>query len=218
MYAMLGTRPDIVYVVGAVSQFLANPNKLHWVAVKQIFWYLKGILNYSLIYSSLGNGSSGISGLGIHSFMDANWGVGYDRKSVGGFIFLMDGVAISWSSKKQSTVALSSTEAEYMALTQGVKEGLWLSRLAQELGTTETQRPTIYSDNQGALALSQNPQHHATSKHIDIQYHFVREHAGITVNLEYISTEQNTADILTKALGRIKHQVFCEGIGLKAMV
>ena len=169
MYAMLGTRPDIAYAVGLVSQFSTNPNSEHWAAVKRIFRYLAGTRGLGIHYGG-GNTCGGYS--------DSNWGGSQDRRSTSGYVFLMNTGAISWASKKQSVVALSSTEAEYMALTQAIKEVLWLRTLLVELGAPwhAKEISTISCDNQGAIALSRNPGFHARSKYIDIRYHFIRDH------------------------------------------
>ena len=176
--------------------------------MKRVFRYLAGTTNRGLCY--------GIGGRGT-SFTDADWGAGDDRKSIGGYTFLLNGAAVCWSSKKQSTVALSSTEAEYMALTQAVKEALWLLAILEDLGARRhlEEIRNINIDNQGALALARNPQFHARTKHIDIQYHFVREHVEKqTITLSYCATGAMTADIFTKALPQplfVKHNL---GLGL----
>ena len=208
MYAMLGTRPNIAYAVSKVSQFSMNPNSTHWIAVKRIFRYLAGTPNRGLYYGVTGTATG---------FTDADWGGSDDRKSIGGYTFLLNGSTISWNSKKQSTVALSSTEAEYMALTQAVKESIWLQVLLSDLGAGRHQEEerNINIDNQGALALARNPEFHARKKHIDIQYHFVREHAETgKIRLTYCPTTDMTADIFTKALPQpafIRHNL---GLGL----
>ena len=132
-----------------------------------------------------------------------DWGSGEDRKSIGGYAFGLNGAAISWNSKKPATVALSSTEAEYMALTQAVKESLWLQAILLDLGALKHLKEirNISIDNQGAIALARNPEFHARTKHIDIQYHFIREHIeNGQIELTYCHTSEMTADIFTKAL------------------
>ena len=194
MYAMLGSRPDIAYAVSRVSQYSINPDPTHWTAVKRIFRYLAGTPNRGLCYGLFGSG---------RGFTDADWGSGEDRKSIGGYTFLLNGAAISWVSKKQSPVALSSTEAEYMALTQAVKESIWLQGLLRDLGAKRNleEMQNINVDNQVAIALARNAEFHARTKHIDIQYHFVREHLEKkTISLTYNPTTEMTADIFTKGL------------------
>jgi hypothetical protein len=150
---------------------------------------------------------SGSIGLVLETFSDADWGAGEDRKSVSGYIFLLAGAAICWQSRKQSTVALSSTEAEYIALVQAVKELLWILQLLDDLGIMDViNRNIIYEDNQGAIALAKNPEYHARTKHIDIQYHFIGEHVEKgTINLKYCETAKMLADALTKPLSKQRH-------------
>jgi len=208
MYAMLGTRPDIAYAVGLISQFNHSPEPEHWVAVKRIFRYLVGTRELKIQY-----GSSNESG----TYSDADWGSGQDRKSVGGFVFLLNGGAVSWASKKQTSIALSTTEGEYMAMTQASKEIIWLQELFQELGALAhiDQISRLYGDNQGALALACNPEYHARTKHIDIQYHFVRELVmGKKIYLEYCPTTDMIADIMTKALPRTTHEKHSTAMGM----
>jgi hypothetical protein len=129
---------------------------------------------------------------------------------------------ISWSSKRQATVALSSTESEYMALTQASKEALWLQRLLDELNKNGTARTVtkIYADNQGCIALAKNPQNHARTKHIDIQHHFVRElvndaaDSGPKITLVYLKTDDMIVDALTKPLARFKHEKSARLMGI----
>jgi len=208
MYAMLGTRPDIAYAVGLVSQFNHSPQPEHWVAVKRIFRYLAGTRGLKIQY-----GSSNHSG----AYSDADWGAGQDRKSIGGFVFLLNGGAISWASKKQTSIALSTTEAEYMAMTQASKEIIWLQVLIEELGalTHIEQMSTLYGDNQGALALAHNPEYHARTKHIDIQYHFVRELVWAErVYLEYCTSADMIADVMTKGLPCTTHEKHTTAMGM----
>ena len=194
MYAMLRTRPDIAYAVFKVSQYSMNPNQTHWTSVKRIFHYLAGTQNRGLLYGMNGNGAG---------FTDADWAAGDDRKSIGGYMFLLNGSAISWNSKKQSTVALSSTEPEYMALTQATKEWIWLQALLLDLGAQKhlEEIRNISIDNQDALALARNAEFHARTKHIDIQYHFIRQHIESgKITLTYSPTADMSADTFAKAL------------------
>lgn len=208
MYAMLGTRPDLAYGVGLVSQFNHSPQPEHWIAVKRLFRYLVGTKNYTLKF-----GSSNISG----GYSDADWGAAEDRKSVGGFVFLLNGGAVSWASKKQTSIALSTTEAEYMGMTQAAKEILWLRTLLNEIGAFKHIVPmsTLNEDNQGAIALAHNPEYHARTKHIDIQYHFIRELVTTdTIHLRFCPSTDMIADIMTKALPRPTHDKHTHGMGL----
>jgi len=208
MYAMLGSRPDIAYAVGLVSQFNHSPLWEHWIAVKRIFRYLAGTKGHQLQY-----GTSNNSG----GFSDADWGSGHDRKSVGGFVFLLNGGAVSWASKKQTSIALSTTEAEYMSMTQAAKEIIWLRVLLEELEalTHIRQMSQLHRDNQGALALARNPEYQTRTKHIDIQYHFIRELVTAEkVFLEYCPTSEMIADIMTKSLPRATHDKHLTAMGM----
>ena len=210
MYAMLGTRPDIGYAVGAVSQFSSDPGRGHWTAVKRIFRYLKRTKDYALQFK----GSAGA----LIGYSDADWaGNPDDRRSTTGYAFIIAGGSVSWGSKKQSTVALSTTEAEYMAITQATKEGVWIRRLLMEIGFwgSAEQATIIYSDNQGCIALGKNPVYHARTKHIDIRHHFIREKIeSHEVEVNFCRTEEMVADILTKALTKEKHDRCSRGLGL----
>jgi len=208
MYAMLGTRPDLAYAVGLVSQFNHSPKAEHWIAVKPIFRYLVRTRMFVLEY-----GTSNRSG----GYSDADWGSENDRKSVGGYLFLLNGGAISWASKKQKSIALSTTEAEYMAMTQAAKEILWLQVLLDEIGAFKHISPisTLYADNQGAIALARNPEYHARTKHIDIQYHFIRDLiTSAKLDLRFCPSSDMIADIMTKSLPRATHEKHTQAMGL----
>ena len=139
---------------------------MHKAVTRRILKYLKGTKDWSLTFS-------GRKGLTLKGYSDADWGAGEDRKSISGYIFILAGGAVSWSSKKQSTIALSSMEVEYIALVQAVKESIWIQRLLSDLGRKAEDQDLIREDNQGAIALAHNPEYHARTKHIDIQYHFI---------------------------------------------
>jgi hypothetical protein len=170
MYALLCTRPDLAYPISMVSQHMANPSLEHWIAVKRIFRYLQGTLDFKLHFR-------GSRPQDLVGYCDADWaGDLEDRRSTIGFVFIMGGGAISWSSKRQPTIALSIIEAEYMANTQATKEAIWMTKFMKELGyMNEKKAMVIRCDNQGAISLTRNPTQHARTKHIDVQHHFVRE-------------------------------------------
>jgi len=223
MFLTIGTRPDISAAVGIVSQFAENPSQAHFSAAKRILRYLRGTREYKL---HLGHDPKGLvddnpapdnrNQLNLIGFSDASWGNDlHTRKSTTGYVFYLSGGLISWSSKRQSTVALSSTEAEYMALTHTTKEAVWLRTLT-ELGFEQV-TTTLYEDNQSSIALAKNPVHHARTKHIDIQYHFIREKINSSdVELVYLPTEDMVADALTKPLPRPKFERLVGMMGLYA--
>jgi hypothetical protein len=199
MYAMLCTRPDLAYSISQISQFSSNPSTIHESAAKRVLRYLNGTRNFGITFD-------GSRGLILEGYSDADWGAGEDRKSISGYVFTLAGGAISWSSKKQATIALSTTEAEYIALTQAAKESIWIQGLLGELGFTAINGNLIYGDNQGSIALAYNPEYHARTKHIDIQYHFIRECVQDgKIALEYCATADMVADGMTKALAKERH-------------
>lgn len=208
MYAAQVTRPDIAYAVGVLSRFNKNYGKAHWQAVKRIFRYLKATSHYALQFSK--DGSSQIDG-----FTDADWaGDVDDRKSTTGYVFKFQNGPISWNSKKQQTTALSTTEAEYMALSTSAQEAMWLKSLLTELD--EIHSIEIKCDNKSAICLSHNNTFHARSKHIDIRHHFVRELIEEDqIKIAYIQTRDMVADILTKGLPAPKHIHCCNLLGFK---
>ena len=195
LYLSVATRPDITYAVSNVARFCAKPTNQHWVAVKRIFRYLKGTQQYGLLYGK--SNSNNCVG-----FSDADWGGDLDdRKSTSGYMFQVGGTAISWRSKKQTCVALSTAEAEYIALASAAQESLWLQQLLVDLKNEEPKSVTIYEDNQSAISMAKNPQFHGRTKHIAIKYHFIREQVNSkTLELRYCRTNDMIADMLTKGL------------------
>jgi hypothetical protein len=204
---MVGTRPDIAFTVGFLGRYASNPLTCHLGMAHRLLRYLKGTPSASITYTK-GSGTASLSG-----FVDADWGGSDDRRSTSGFIFFINGTPISWSSKRQDTVACSSTEAEYIATTAATKEAIYLRRLLEDLGHQQTGPTPLYEDNQSCIALARNPVHHQRTKHIDIQYHFIREkiESGV-VDLTYIPTAQQIADIFTKALPGVKFSGFCKSL------
>ena len=198
MYAMVGTRPDIAYAVGVLGRFASAPLEKHMAMAKRALRYVAGTRDASLFFPA-GDGSIHLEG-----YTDSDWGGDKEtRRSTGGYVFMVNETPVSWSSKAQQTVALSSTEAEYMAATQATKEAIWLRRLLADLGYRQEGPSPLHEDNRGAIGLAKNPIHHQRTKHIDIQHHFVRERveAG-DVELVACATANQVADIFTKALPR----------------
>jgi len=197
MYLMLGTHPDIAYTVAALGCHTANPGTEHQHALDHLFQYLRGTLDYKLVYRCGVSGGNSILG-----YVDADWGSDVnDCKSTSGYVFTLSGGAISWSSKKQSAVALSSTKAKYIASAHTAKEAIWLRRLFAGLQQPSSFPIPLHINNQSAIAIAKNPKFHNHTKHIDICYHFLHhkvESGDIT--LDYMSTNDQPANILTKGL------------------
>lgn len=214
-YAACATRPDITFAVHTLAQFASNPDVSHFNAAKRILRYLKGSMQFCLEFQGTDKGDFSLLG-----YTDADWaGSTSDRKSVGGYCFYLNNSLISHISKKQKTIALSTAESETHAAVQATKEAIWLRNILEELGLEQKEPTTLYCDNQAAIALSSNPEYHSRSKHVDIQYHFLRQHVEIgTVALKFTGTDKMAADGLTKPLSRQKHDQFCKFLQGKGLL
>ncbi|MCO5563234.1 hypothetical protein L7F22_016871 [Adiantum nelumboides] len=201
------TRPDLSYAVGVVSQFMQKPCKSHLDAVRQIMRYVKATVNYGMFYEKNAK-------LYLYGYTDADWAGDFmDRRSTSGYAFSIGNGMISWSSKKQPTVALSSTEAEYRGAALATCEESWLRALMADFGFDNVDSVTIYCDNISSIMLAKNPVYHAPTKHIEVHYHFIREKVLATeIDLVYVKTNDQVADIFTKALGKEKFCYFCEAL------
>uniref|UniRef100_A0A5S6Q626 Reverse transcriptase Ty1/copia-type domain-containing protein n=1 Tax=Trichuris muris TaxID=70415 RepID=A0A5S6Q626_TRIMR len=208
MFLMTTTRPDKAYAISMVSQALEKPTVKEWKALKRIFKYLRGTVNYKLHYKSNGKPS-------LQCFCDADYaGDVTSRRSRTGVVCMYAGGAVSWLSQKQRSVALSTTEAEYVASSEASRELMWLKRLLLEL-TDVKQTPVIFIDNLGAVKLSKNPEFHKRSKHIAVRFHFVREKwQRRELDVQHISSEDQTADILTKALPKTRSESLRSCLGM----
>ncbi|PIK39827.1 hypothetical protein BSL78_23335 [Apostichopus japonicus] len=206
IYVMTSTRPDLCYTVTKLAQHMSNPTMAHLTMAKHALRYLKGTIYQSLIYRK------SVEPLSLIGFCDSSWGNSEDRRSITGYCFQLseNGPLISWKSTKQRTVALSTCEAEYMALAAATQEAKFLVQLWRSMTNSDSVNTvSLYCDNQGALALAKNPVHHQRSKHIDIRYHFIRlEVQKGNLQLVYVPSEQNVADIFTKPVSGSKLQKF----------
>jgi hypothetical protein len=195
MYAATCTRPDIAFAVSIVSQFMHNPARTHWEAAKDVMHYLKGKANVRL--------TLGAESQGFEAYVDSDWASQTHRHLMSGYTVLLHSAPVAWSACKQSLIALSMAEAEYIALTAVAQEVLYLQSLLTELHEPVTLPIPIYCDNQGAITLASNHKFHAHTKHIDLRYHFIcaQVTAGI-FDFQYCPTVENIADTFTKALPR----------------
>ena len=206
IYLMIATRPDICYAVTKLSQHMSKPTKAHLGLAKHVLRYIKGTLDFSLKFTKSNDP------LKLTGFCDSDWGSSDDRRSITGYCYKLNtnGPLISWKSQKQRIVALSSCEAEYVSLTSAVQEGKFLSQLYADMNNCDKNIVILYVDNQGAIALAKNPVFHQRSKHIDIRYHYIRlEVDNKNVELIYVPSEENVADIFTKPLTKKNLQKFC---------
>jgi hypothetical protein len=210
IYLMTGTRPDISWTVSKLSQFLENYDESHVTATKRVLRYIKNTIMYSLLFSR--NTDSQLTG-----YCDADWaGDINDRRSTTGYVFKLGngGAPISWNTKKQTTVALSTCESEYMSLCEATKELLYLRAFVLALNIPQIEKNIVYSDNQGAISLTvPGKMQHKRTKHIDVRYHFVKEQKDI--EYKYIHTKENLADILTKPLGKEAHAYLVEKLPME---
>ena len=209
MYCAVATRPDISFAVALLSQFLENPGDTHWNGVKHIYRYLLGTKHLQLVFGETKNSIAG--------YTDADGATQEHRHAISGYAFLIDGGAVSWFSRKQEIVTLSTAEAEYVAATHAAKEAIWLKRLITEIFNFPDEPITLHCDNQSAIALTKDNIAHSRTKHIDIRYHFIRYSVQDgKINITYCPTNENVADTLTKPLPSIKAKHFAAALGLRA--
>jgi len=207
------TRPDIAFAVNRLASYTANPSMQHQTALKRILRYLSGTRTYGITYKTPPESTVTFMG-----FADAAFANREDGKSTTGYVFIAADGAITWRSGKQSVTSQSSTEAEYIALWEAGKEASWLRNLYRELGLPQQKPTTIMQDNTGTVAIARNPLFHKRTKHIDSKFHWVREkvQAG-RFDAEICRDEDQTADVLTKALPRPKHERHTKEMGLSAV-
>ncbi|KAM1784958.1 hypothetical protein ACFX12_037917 [Malus domestica] len=202
------TRPDIAFAVNQCCQFMHNPLDIHVVAVKRILRYLSGTLDFDIHFNS--------GPLHLQAYSDADWaGDPNDRRSTSGYVVYLGNTPISWASKKQHTVSRSSTKAEYKALAITAAEVSWIRKLLCDLHVPLYDAPVLFCDNISAIALSSNPVFHSRVKHIEIDYHFVRERViRGDLAVQHVSSKEQFADILTKGLSISLFQDHCSNLML----
>lgn len=206
------TRPDIAYSVNRLSQLMHRPTDLHWQAAKRILRYLAGTISHGIYLSAR-------SPLSLHVFSDADWaGDVDDFVSTNAYIMYLGSTPIAWTSKKQTGVARSSTEAEYRSVANTTAEIIWVCSLLSELGVSLPSIPTVYCDNVGATYLSANPVFHSRMKHLTLDFHFVRQNVQTgALRVSHISTHDQLADALTKPLPRQRFNELMRKIGVTAV-
>jgi Reverse transcriptase (RNA-dependent DNA polymerase) len=209
MYLMISTRPDLASAVQLVSRFSSNPGLAHWNLVKNILRYVQKTKSFCLTFVRQGE-------IKLTGYCDADWESCVDsRRSTSGYVFILGGGAISWSSRRQKSVSLSTCEAEYVAACEATREAIWERAFLEELSYPQLDPTLIYCDSQSALQLIQNPVFHDKTKHIQGKMHFVRERAQDgDVRFEKIHTTKNVADMLTKGVNMEKLNFCRTSLGL----
>lgn len=189
------TRPDLMFTVSLISRFMAQPTKLHMQAVKRALRYLKGTVGLGIFYKKGGNQK-------LLAYTDSDYaGDMDDRKSTSGYAFLLSSGAVSWSSKKQPIVTLSTTEAEFVAAAGCACQAVWMRRVLENLGHFQNGVTTVLCDNSSTIKLAKNPVMHGRSKHIDVRFHFLRELTKEgAIELVHCGTRDQVADLMTKPL------------------
>ncbi|GAB2287252.1 hypothetical protein Dimus_039813 [Dionaea muscipula] len=202
MYAMISTRPDLSYSISLLSRFMSNPGNDHWIALKWLLRYLNNTTSVGLLYGKW------TDNLNLVAYVDADHAGDRDcRKSTTSYNILLGGNCVSWKSQLQPIVALSTTEAEYIAITDVLKEATWVQGLLKEIQMLED-HCTVFTDNQSALQLCKNPVYHERTKHIDVRYHYIRDIiAAGTLKIAKVATEDNPSDMGTKVVpvGKFRH-------------
>eukprot|EP00253_Pinus_taeda_P035347 PITA_35347 len=206
---LTATRPDISFAVSYISRFMSAPKVDHWIAAKRVLRYVRGTSNYGLLYT---RSSDPI----LSGYTDSDWtGSVDDRKSTAGYVFSLGSGAVTWTSKKQQAVALSSTEAEYRGAVKASCEAVWLRRMLADMHVSHNGPTSLFCDNQGVLKLAKNPVFHERTKHAETHCHFIHQLVEDgSVQLRYVPTTEQPANIFTKPLGPDKFVKFKGSIGV----
>ena len=195
-FAALTTRPDIAYAVNNAAQFKNHPTTANCNAVRRILRYLRGTSDFRI---PLGGDHSSFT---LTAYADADYAAAItDRKSRTGYVIFLDGNPVAWASKKQPCVATSTTHSEYIACYAAATEVIWLRRLLASIGIPQSKPTTIFTDSQSAMRLALNPEFHSRTKHVDVKFHFLREQVVLrSIDIQFLPSQQQIADIMTKAL------------------
>ncbi|KAI3710140.1 hypothetical protein L2E82_39914 [Cichorium intybus] len=213
MYAMLCTRPDVSCALSMTSRYQQNPGEAHWTAVKNILKYLRRTKDMFLVYGGLEES------LKVNGYTDASFQTDRDdSRSQSGYVFILNGGAVSWKSSKQEVIAQSTTESEYVAASEAAQEAVWMRKFIEDLGVVPSIRDPIeiFCDNLGAIAQAKEPRSHQKTKHIHRRYNYIRhEVKNGEISIHKVHTDQNLADPFTKPLPQAKHESHAKGIGLR---
>lgn len=210
LYYLTLTRPDISFSVGVLSRFMQCPKKPHLIAARRVLRYIKATVGKGLWFKREINPT-------LVCYCDADYAGDLNgRRSTTGYVFKYGSSAISWCSKLQPTVSLSTTEAEYRAAAMAAQECVWLTRLFEDLNQRIKYQVQMLCDNMSAIKLAENPVFHARTKHIEIHYHFIREKVlKGEIKMEWIDTVEQVADAFTKSVSGPKLLKLCSDLGLR---
>jgi hypothetical protein len=210
MYLSTCTRPDISFAVRELAKYMSNFGTKHYEAAKHLLRYLQGTRTQGIVYGNAPNPYPLFT-----AFADSDWAMSENRKSISGFLIECANGPLSWSSKQQVVVALSSCEAEYLACSHCARQIIWLRSLFQELGFPQQFPTSLYCDNQGTVSCTHDPQSHSRMKHIDIRAHFIRDSVNKRlIDVHHIPGTENPSDLLTKPLQRVIHNKWFSRIGM----
>ena len=216
MYAQVGTRFDISNTEKNLSRFQKNPGLIHWRALLHLLGYLKSTAHYKITYRPSPKGVTPDEWIKPIGFVDANYAACKDtHKSTSGFVFTMAGSPVLWSSKRQATVTLSTTEAEYIALSRAAQQAQWMHSWCEEIGYPQSKPATLKGDNLGSIHLTKNMKEHHKIKHIDICHHYLPELATEgKIEVTVIRGVENPADIFTKPLPKETFRKHLANLGI----
>jgi hypothetical protein len=210
MYAATGTRPDIAFAVGFLDRYAHDPTTHHLKMAKILLRYLALTATASLFYPTT-NGK-----FEFVTYSDSDWAGAFDSRSTTGFVTLVNGTALTWGSKKQSLITMSTAEAEYIAGSECALEIVWLRRFFEDFGQEQKGPTSLLLDNKSSIQMVINPSNHSQTKHIKLRFHKIRElMEDSTLRLLYVPSENQKADVLTKALPRDKHLAAVEALRIQ---
>eukprot|EP00253_Pinus_taeda_P033599 PITA_33599 len=206
---LTATRPDINFAVNYISRFMSTPKADHWIEAKHVLCYVRGTPDYGLLYTWSSDPT-------LSGYTDSNWaGSVDDRKSTAGYVFSLGSGIVTWTSKKQHAVALSSTKAEYRGLVKASCEAVWLRRMLADMHVSQAGPTPLFCDNPGVLKLAKNPIFHEQTKHVETHCHYIQQLVeDKSIQLLYVPTMEQPADIFTKPLGPDKFVKFRGSIGV----
>ena len=213
MYAMVGSRPDLAHALSVLGRYSDSPDTYHLAMARRALAYVKGTLTLKMYYRTRGSNASGNPKL--VGYVDSDYANSPDRKSTTGLCFYLEGCLVQWCSKRQTTIATSTTVAEYFALYEASTEAVCLRTLLSDLSIPQKEATLIREDNQTAIKLAEDETSHKRTKHISVKYHYTKEQQDLgVITIAYVPSEENIADFFTKPLARVQHQNMCKQLGL----